>query len=235
MGVGTRSASMRPPARQPSQPAITYEPEVAAAVTVRPVPRAQAAPSPGFAAPSIPAPSPLPTRVETPSPAQAPVSITPAKPSWTPAQAPASVAPRRPPPAPTSEAAMAEAERALDAMTDFRLAEAALQRSDVAGAEKLAQKAVLADPDQVEYAALLAWVRAMSGNPTVVTESIQRLNAVIDADSTCERALLYRGKLLKRTDRSREALRDFEAVLEVNPKNKEAASEARLVKMRLGK
>ena len=36
-------------------------------------------------------------------------------------------------------------------------------------------------------------------------------------------------------NRSREALRDFEAVLEVNPKNKEAASEVRLVKMRLGK
>ncbi|MDB4992871.1 MAG: Translation initiation factor 2 [Myxococcaceae bacterium] len=235
MGAGTRSASMRPPARQPSQPAISYEPEVAAAVTVRPQPRVQTAPSAGFAAPSIPAPSPLPTRVETPSPAQASVSITPAKPSATPAQAPVSVTPRRAPPAPTSEAAMAEAERALDAMTDFRLAEAALQRSDVAGAEKLAHKAVLADPDQVEYAALLAWVRAMSGNAAVVTESIQQLNAVIDADSTCERALLYRGKLLKRTDRAREALRDFEAVLEVNPKNKEAASEARLVKMRLGK
>ncbi len=161
--------------------------------------------------------APLLTRVETPSPA------------------PASVVPRRVVAAPTSETTMAEAERALDAMTDFRLAEAALQRSDVAGAEKLAQKAVLADPDQVEYAALLAWIRAMSGRPAVIADSLQRLNAVLDADSTCERALLYRGKLLKRADRAREALRDFEAVLEVNPKNNEAASEARLARMRLGK
>jgi lipopolysaccharide biosynthesis regulator YciM len=75
----------------------------------------------------------------------------------------------------------------------------------------------------------------MSGQPAVVADSIQRLNAVIEADATCERALLYRGKLLKRSDRTRDALRDFEAVLEVNPKNKEAASEARLIRMRLGK
>jgi hypothetical protein len=146
MGARTRSASMRPPARQPSQPAIAYtageHEAVAAAVTVRPVPRVQPAPSPGFAAPSIPAPSPLPSRVDTPVTPLAQVSLIGDA-------MPVTVA-RRAPIVDSSDAAMAEAERALDAMTDFRLAESALQRSDVAGAERLAQKAVLADPDQVE-------------------------------------------------------------------------------------
>ena len=56
---------------------------------------------------------------------------------------------------------LADAEAALEAMQSFRLAEAALQRNDLAGAEKLAQKAVDGDPTQVDYVTLLAWIRAL--------------------------------------------------------------------------
>ena len=125
---------------------------------------------------------------------------------------------------------MADAENALEAMTDFRMAETALQRSDLVTAERLAKKAALADPNQPEYGALLAWILAMSGRAGVVEESIKKLNAILKEDSTCETALLYRGKLFKRADKKAEALRDFEAVLEVNPKNREAATEVRLLR-----
>jgi cytochrome c-type biogenesis protein CcmH/NrfG len=110
------------------------------------------------------------------------------------------------------------------------MAETALQRSDLVTAERLAKKAALADPDQPEYGALLAWILAMSGRPGVIESSISRLNAILQEDTTCETALLYRGKLFKRADRKTEAVRDFESVLEVNPKNREAASELRLLR-----
>ena len=43
--------------------------------------------------------------------------------------------------------------------------------------------------------------------------------------------IIYRGKLLKRANRTAEALRDFQTVLDVNPRSSEAASEARLLRM----
>ncbi len=135
------------------------------------------------------------------------------------------------PPDPEAE----EAERALQAMTDFRLAETALSRNDLASAERLAAKAVEGEPTNGEYISLLAWLRALSGKADAVNEAIAKLSEVLEEDALCERALLYRGKLLKRASRKVEALRDFLTVLDVNPKNSEAASEARLLRMQKGR
>jgi tetratricopeptide (TPR) repeat protein len=147
----------------------------------------------------------------------------------------AAPAPTPAPAAPIADAEanpeMADAERALEAMTNFRLAETALQRGDMAQAEKLAQKAAEGDPDQGEYVALHAWVKAMGATPNQVTSAIETISSVLKGDPTCERALLYRGKLYKRANKTKEALKDFEAVLKINPKHREAASEVRLLKM----
>jgi hypothetical protein len=122
-----------------------------------------------------------------------------------------------------------EAERALEAMTSFRLAEAALQRGDVAHAERLAASAVKGDPDEGDYVALYTWIKAMGAHGDSATlDAIQVLTRVVESHPS-ERALLYRGKLQKRMKRLREALRDFERVLELNPKHREAASEVRLL------
>jgi len=125
----------------------------------------------------------------------------------------------------------ANAERALEAMTNFRLAETALQRGDMQLAERLAQKAAEGDPEQAEYVALYAWVRAMGASPNQVNDAIDTISRVLTHEPTCERALLYRGKLYKRANKAREALRDFEALLKINPKHREAASEVRLLRM----
>ena len=45
-------------------------------------------------------------------------------------------------------------------MTHFRLAEEALQRNDLAQAERLAARAVANDPKQLDYLALHIWIRA---------------------------------------------------------------------------
>jgi HD-GYP domain-containing protein (c-di-GMP phosphodiesterase class II) len=124
-----------------------------------------------------------------------------------------------------------EAERALEAMADFRKADTALQRNDLAMAERLAKKAVEGDPENAEYRSLLSWLTALSGKKEAVKEALHGLNEVLKDDALCERALLYRGKLLKRENRHSEALRDFMTVLDVNPKNNEAASEVRLLRM----
>jgi tetratricopeptide (TPR) repeat protein len=128
---------------------------------------------------------------------------------------------------------MADAEAALEAMQSFRLAEAALQKNDVAGAHKLAQKAVEGDPTQADYITLLAWIRSLGGNPTAVDEAISTMTQVLEEDPSSERALLYRGKLLARTNRLQEALADFNELLGSNPQHRDAANEVRLLKSRM--
>lgn len=122
---------------------------------------------------------------------------------------------------------------ALEAMTDFRLAETALQRSDLATAERFAQRAVDGDPAQPDHNALLLWIRAAKATSAAgTTDAISGLTRLLKDSPTNERALLYRGKLYKRAHKVREALRDFEAILDLNPKHSEAASEARLMRSR---
>lgn len=127
---------------------------------------------------------------------------------------------------------MADAEAALEAMQSFRLAEAALQRNDVAGAEKLAMKAVEGDPTQADYLSLLAWIRALGNAPAAVEEAISTMSDVISDDPSNERALFYRAKLYARANRVQEALADLDELLAANPHHREAASEARQLKQR---
>ena len=122
---------------------------------------------------------------------------------------------------------------ALEAMTDFRLAETALQRSDLATAERFAARAAEADPTQTDHGALLLWIRAAKATSSAGTiDAIDGLTKLLRETPTNERALLYRGKLYKRAHKLREALRDFDAIIDANPKHAEAASEARLLRSR---
>lgn len=129
-----------------------------------------------------------------------------------------------------SDDGFAEAEAALEAMQSFRLAEAALQRNDIAGAEKLAQKAVDGDPTQVDYVTLLSWIRALGNAPAAVEEAIATMTRVLAEEPSSERALLYRGKLLSRTNRYQEALADFNELLAANPQHRDAQAEVRHIK-----
>jgi hypothetical protein len=134
----------------------------------------------------------------------------------------------------TDESPEADADVAAEAMTNFRLAEAALQRNDTAAALALAQKAAAGDPSQFDYVTLLAWVKALGGNPSAMEQSIKTLTRVLIEDPSNERALLYRGKLFARTSRLQEALNDFGDLVSANPEHREAQMELRLVKQRIG-
>lgn len=127
---------------------------------------------------------------------------------------------------------MADAEAALEAMQSFRMAEAALQRNDVADAQRLAQKAVDGDPTQADYVTLLAWIRAMSGSAGAIEEAVATMTRVLGDDPSSEKALLYRGKLLVRANRFEEALADFKELLGSNPHHREAQAEVRQLEAR---
>ena len=75
----------------------------------------------------------------------------------------------------------------------------------------------------------------ISGQPHGFGEAINTLSKLLAEDAENERALIYRGKLLKKMNRMREALRDFERLLKANPRHREAAQEARLLKQRAQK
>jgi tetratricopeptide (TPR) repeat protein len=126
-----------------------------------------------------------------------------------------------------SPAAASDGEAALAAMRSFRLAESALQRNDLAAAAEHANKALAAEPSQPDYIVLVAWITSMSGGPSSVEKSIRTMSNVLLDDPANQRALLYRGRLLVRTNRPREALLDFEELLSTNPNHREAQAEVR--------
>jgi hypothetical protein len=122
---------------------------------------------------------------------------------------------------------------AAEAVSSFRLAEGALERNDAGAAEEHARKAVAADPTQPDYVTLLAWIRALGGAPQAVEDAIRTMSKVLIEDPSNERALLYRARLLVRTNRLPEALNDFSELLSANPNHAEAQNEARELRDKL--
>ncbi|APR85393.1 Integral membrane protein [Minicystis rosea] len=132
--------------------------------------------------------------------------------------------------------------RVVDAALEFQKAEILMKKNDLAGAEALVARAVAADPDQPEYLTLLVWVRAMRrGDPPELREGqttthfddlIKTLDGVLAKEKEFERALYYRGVLLKRSGRADKAIRDFRLAAQLNPKNLDAVREVRLYEMR---
>jgi curved DNA-binding protein CbpA len=142
----------------------------------------------------------------------------------------------------SSDADEAKIARVVDAALDFQKAEALLKKNDLAGAEDRVRRAVAADPEQPEYSTLLVWIRALRrGEPQGLAEGvtvnhyddlIETLDAVLQKEPRYERALFYRGMLLKRSGHSDKALRDFRLAAELNPKNLDALREVRVHEMR---
>jgi hypothetical protein len=127
--------------------------------------------------------------------------------------------------------------RVVEAATNFQKAEVCLRRNDLAQAETLCRRAVDLDATQPDYQAMLAWLFALkpeNQSADKTKAAIQMLERAIAMSERCEKAFFYRAMLYKRLGRADAAVRDFKRVVNLNPRNIDAAREVRLYRMRAG-
>ena len=124
----------------------------------------------------------------------------------------------------------------IEAHMEFQRAEVCLKRGDLAGAKKYAERARAKDPDQADYKALVVWVAAISGQatPDELARDIEQLDLLLAGEPNHQRALQYRGSLLKRVGNDARAVKDFRKLLELDPRNVDAEREIRVYEMRHG-
>lgn len=128
----------------------------------------------------------------------------------------------------------AQVARVLDAASEFQKAEVMLKKGDLAIAEELALRAVKADPQNPDYDTLLAWVRAIKPGTghQEITLCVGVLSDVLRQHPDHQRALWYRGNLLKRIGNEDLAVDDFRKLLKLKPNSVDAEREIRLYEMR---
>jgi curved DNA-binding protein CbpA len=126
-----------------------------------------------------------------------------------------------------------QVQKVLRATNAFQKAEVLLKRGNLAQAEKEAQVAFENDPTQADHVALHAWIQAQK--PGADTTSLMvELDKAVKSEPNNLRARWYRGQLLKRLGRDRDALQDFRFVAERDTRHTDAHREVRLYAMRRG-
>ncbi|HEY8089111.1 MAG TPA: DnaJ domain-containing protein [Polyangiaceae bacterium] len=125
--------------------------------------------------------------------------------------------------------------KVIESAQHFQKAEVFFKRNDLAQAETFCQKAYDGDPTQPDYLALLAWLEAQkpaSQTPEKTLECIRMLDRAASMSARCEKAFYWRGLLYKRLGKADMANKDFRRVVDLNPRNIDAAREVRLQNMR---
>ena len=127
-----------------------------------------------------------------------------------------------------------EVARVLEATASFQKAEVFMKKGDYAAAEQLVTGAVKADPLNPDYDAALAWITANRAGalPQDITVSISVLDDVLRKHPEHQKALWYRGSLLKRIGKDDAAVLDFRKLLHIKPNHLEAEREVRVYEMR---
>jgi tetratricopeptide (TPR) repeat protein len=127
--------------------------------------------------------------------------------------------------------------KVLEAAREFQKAEICFKRNDVVQAEALCRKASEADPTQADYLALLAWLVATkpeSQSTEKTLECIKMFDRAVALNNRCEKGYFWRAMLFKRLGKTDLATKDFKRVVDLNPRNIDAAREVRLQGMRGG-
>lgn len=123
--------------------------------------------------------------------------------------------------------------KVLKATNAFQKAEVLLKRGNLPQAEKEALIAFENDPSQADHVALHAWIQAQKPSANL-TDLLVQLEKAAKTDPNNLRVRWYRGQLLKRVGRAREALQDFRFIVERDPRHTDAHREVRLYAMRRG-
>lgn len=111
--------------------------------------------------------------------------------------------------------------RALGASDDHREANALWRAGNLEAAQVLAERAVERDP-QPDYKALLGMIVAQQGGRQNFKRGVALLDEAIAAMPHNDKALVFRGTVLRDAGRIDAAIRDWRAALAINPKNPDA-------------
>jgi curved DNA-binding protein CbpA len=122
----------------------------------------------------------------------------------------------------------------LDSTLEFQKAEVMMKRRDFTQAMQHMRAALAKNPEEPDYHALHAWLLHLMNptDPAPTDEMLASLDRALKSNPNSERAHYYRGVVLKRVKRDREALNHFRKALDINPRNVDAAREVRLAGMR---
>lgn len=122
----------------------------------------------------------------------------------------------------------------LDSTLEFQKAEVLMKRRDFPQAMQHVRAALNKNPDEPDYHALYGWLLHLMNpsEPAPFDEILAALDKAIKANPNSERTHYYRGVVLKRLKRDKEALQHFRVAVQINPRNVEAARELRLASMR---
>ena len=126
-----------------------------------------------------------------------------------------------------------QVQRVLKATNAFQKAEVLLKRGNLALAEKEALSAFENDPSQADHVALHVWIQAQKPGADLNRLALQ-LEKAARSEPNNLRVRWYRGQLLKRLGRERDALHDFRFIVERDPRHTDAHREVRLYAMRRG-
>jgi cytochrome c-type biogenesis protein CcmH/NrfG len=116
----------------------------------------------------------------------------------------------------------------------FRVGEMALRRNQFDVAYEEFKKAVTLNPDEGEHHALLGWATWMTSDDKdeIVREIEKVMRRALKLSPKCVPAFYYLGQLAKHRNDTAGALEHFEQVLRMQPSNREARQEIRLLRSR---
>jgi curved DNA-binding protein CbpA len=126
-----------------------------------------------------------------------------------------------------------EIQKVLRAATNFQKAQVFLRRNNLAGAEEAARAALADAPDQADHIAMVAWIEASKPNANQEAQ-LKELNRAARMEQANLRVRWFRGQLLKRLGKGRQALEDFRFIVENDARHVDAQREIRLFEMRKG-
>lgn len=124
---------------------------------------------------------------------------------------------------------------ATPAVEAYRRGESALRRDEPYEAVEHFTRAVELSPQDVDYAAMLGWARfcASPDKPKAAVETRKLIDRAIKGSPKPHNARFLLGRVERMLGRDKEALRQFETVLEDVPSHAEARAEIRAIETRL--
>ncbi|MFW6050569.1 MAG: tetratricopeptide repeat protein [Myxococcota bacterium] len=123
----------------------------------------------------------------------------------------------------------------VGAAIQFQKVEVFARRKSWDDALEVLDEALELNPDEADFHAMRSWLLLQKHSTDAnapFNEMLEGAERALSLDERSARAHYTRGLILKRLGRTREAVRHFEKVTEIDPKHIEAAREVRLARMR---